>query len=200
MEELESTDIFWSLSKNQIIKFLENVHNSKIGDYYQNQKVKASTFQSTTESTVIVLGKDTDPELQELIQIRDYLSGKGYDAHLIKELPDVPMWSNAEKVGTWTKASRFCIMIDSTPSGHIHEYGILKSQRSILGLICKKGSRSTYMIGDDALVDVNYFRIFEFEGNPISVLDNAVEWAEGIIRKREEAYNKAYPWRNNPQQ
>ena len=195
--EVERKDHLWGICMNQLIMFLETIHNSKIGDYYQKYKAKTNTFQTTTAATVIVLGKDTKPELEELIQVRDYLSMKGYDAHLIKELPEIPMWSNEEKVGTWTKASRFCVMVDRTPSGHIHEYGILKSQRSILALIREKGSRSTYMIGDDALVDANNIRTFEFEDNPIGILDNAVGWAEDIIKKREEAYNKVYPWRNN---
>jgi hypothetical protein len=38
------------------------------------------------------------------------------------------------------------------------------------------------MIGDDAMVDANNIRIFEFEDNPIDILDNAVGWAEDIIK------------------
>jgi hypothetical protein len=74
---------------------------------------------------------------------------------------------------------------------------ILKEQRSILAFLRPLGSGSTFMIGDAALVDINYIRIFEFESSPIEVLDEAIDWAESLARVRSETYNKAYPWRTN---
>jgi hypothetical protein len=53
---------------------------------------------------VIILGKNTNPKLQELIQVRDFLKGKGYEAALLKDLKEVPMMSNEEKVCSWVGA------------------------------------------------------------------------------------------------
>jgi hypothetical protein len=105
--------------------------------------------------------------------------------------------SNEDKVRLWTIASRYCVMVDRSASGHIAEFMILKEQRSILALLRRLGSGSTFMIGDAALVDANYIRILEFENSPIEVLNEAIDWAEGVARIRSEAYDKAYPWRGS---
>jgi len=131
------------------------------------------------------------------MHVRDSLRVKGYDAQLIQDLPELAMMSNEEKVRLWTMASRYCVMVDRSASGHVAEFMILKEQRSILAFLRPLGSGSTFMIGDAALVDINYIRIFEFESSPIEVLDEAIDWAESLARVRSETYNKAYPWRTN---
>jgi hypothetical protein len=141
------------------------------------------------------LGKDSGPELSELLEVRDFLRGRSYDADLIKDLPEIPMMSNEEKVRLWALVSRFCVMIDRAATGHIAEYSFLREQRSILAMLRPHGSGSTYMIGDDHLVDLNFINVYEFEKTPLKILGNAVDWAEGIAADRSEAYGKAYPWR-----
>ena len=143
-----------------------------------------------------MLGKDTGPELLRLKQLRDALKGRGYGASFIKELPEIPMMSNEEKVRMWSMASRFCVMIDDVPSGHIAEYQILKSQRSILALLRPRGRGSTFMIGDDPIVDTNHIAVFEFDHTPLAKVDEAIEWAEAIAKTREDGYGAAYPWRH----
>src|SRR5206468_7432904 len=143
---------------------------------------------------VIILGKDEGEALKELLKVKDYVASRGYNADLIKKLPEIPMMSNEEKVRMWTCSSRFCIMVDIEPSGHIKEYEILKQQRTVLALLRQRGKGTTHMIGDDA-IDVNYIRIFEYDRYPISVLDEVIGWCEEIISKRTDYYNKEYPWR-----
>jgi hypothetical protein len=142
------------------------------------------------------LGKDTGDQLQELIQVRDYLKGKGYDAELIRDLPEIPMMSNEEKVRLWALVSRFVVMVDRVPAGHLAEYQMLKEQRTITAFLRPIGSGSTYMIGDEALVDINYVHLFEFTDTPLGILDLVQAWAEKIAEQRATAYNKAYPWRD----
>ena len=50
------------------------------------------------------------------------------------------------------------------------------------------------MIGDEPLVDYNFIRIFKFENSPLEVLDEAVGWAESLVRERIERYREHYPW------
>lgn len=87
-----------------------------------------SSFALNKKSGVIILGKDEGPTLVELVTTKNYISSKGYNTDLIKELPELPMMSNDEKVRMWTISARFCIMVDREASGHIKEYEILKQQ------------------------------------------------------------------------
>jgi len=186
----------WNNCEQTMGDILLEIHNSDTGSFYQRLQSRATIFALNKASGVIVLGKDTGDQLQELIQVRDYLKGKGYDAELIKNLPDIPMMSNEEKVRLWSLASRFVVMIDRVPAGHLVEYQILKEQRTITAFLRPAGSGSTYMIGDDALVDINYMQLFEFNDTALSILDSVKTWAEQIAEQRATAYNKAYPWRD----
>ncbi|MFL6482819.1 MAG: hypothetical protein ACJ70R_07825 [Nitrososphaera sp.] len=142
------------------------------------------------------MGTDSDNfHLSELLRIRDSLRIKGYQADLIKDLPEIPMMSNSDKVRLWTMASHFCIMVDRTPSGHIAEYEILRSQRIIFALILPEEKGSTRMIGDDSLVDVNHIGLFNFGSSPLQVLEDVITWAEQRAKARQDAYDREYPWR-----
>jgi hypothetical protein len=148
----------------------------------------------------IVLGKDSVPELHELREVQSHLQKKGYNAQLVKDIPDISEMSNEEKVRFWGLACRFCVMVDRIPAGHVAEYMILREQRSILVVLRPVKSGSTYMIGDDALVDVNHIRIFSFDRTPLDMLDEAIEWAEKTAQERAKAYDAAYPWRHKQMQ
>ena len=187
----------WNSCQQHLINVLTRIHNTQTGDFYARLKSRGTTFALNKLSGVIVLGKDTGAELHELIQIRDYLKGIGYDAELIKDLPEIPMMSNEEKVRLWCLVSRFVIMVDRSPAGHLAEYVILREQRTILALLRPRGHGSTYMIGDDQLVDSNAVRLFEFDETPLKTLDPVKKWAEMTVQKRTSQYNKAYPWRDH---
>lgn len=185
----------WHLCEQHLTDLLVAIHNSEVGDFYERLQSRVTTLALNKRTSVIVLGRDSGPELEELIGVRDYLRARGYDAGLIKDFAEIPMMSNEEKVRAWTISSRFCVMVDRIPAGHIAEYMMLRGQRSILAILRPLGSRSTYMIGDDQLVDVNFIRVFEFDQTPLSVLADAIDWAEKIALERARAYDKAYPWR-----
>jgi hypothetical protein len=205
-QDLASIPHVWQRLGPHILDHLAAIHDSPAGDYYArlNTRTTALTRSGRSlalakESGVIVLGSYSPADLlRELTQVRDALRLRGYDAQLIQNLPELAMMSNEEKVRLWTMASRYCVMVDRSASGHIAEFMILKEQRSILALLRPLGSGSTFMIGDAALVDINYIHIFEFKDSPIEVLDEAINWAEGLAKVRSEAYNKAYPWRTSP--
>jgi len=190
-------DRLWRLCKEQLTATLLDVHNSNTGTFYERLQSRATTFALNKISGVVVLGKDTGKELQELIQVRDYLRGKGYEAELIKDIADIPMMSNEEKVRLWALVSRFVVMVDRVPAGHIAEYMMLKEQRTIMALLRPSGTGSTFMIGDAHMVDLNFVQLFEFDSTPFNVLENVVSWAESIAKKRIDSYDKAYPWRDH---
>jgi hypothetical protein len=195
-KDVEDTEKFWNMCEEGLTDTLKSIAASPTGDYYERLNKRSSTFLINKQNGVIVLGKDSDDfHLNELLQIRDFLRNKGYRADLIKDLPEIPMMSNKDKVRLWTIASRFCIMVDRTPSGHIAEYEILRQQSTIFAFMHPKGTGSTRMIGDDALVDVNYIHPFAFASSPLEALEDAITWAEQMAKARQDAYDREYPWR-----
>lgn len=192
MADIES---FWAKCTPHIQYTLQYIHNSEEGSYYQAKMGHYKDILVYKEKSVIVFGKDSATnDLNEMCQVRDYLKTKNYDAYLLRELPEHPLMSNEEKAKLWALASRFCIMIDREPSGHIAEYNYLKSERVILAFLRPKGKGSTYMIGDDD-VEVNHIKLFEFETSPLEVLDDAIAWAEEFVGKKIKALREKYPWR-----
>lgn len=196
-KDLADFETFWNKCTPHIQDLLHWIHDSELGDYYQSENVPKYAILAGKERSVILFGKYSEPEMSELLQVRDYLRIKGYDAYLLKDLPEHPSMSLEEKVKLWSLASRFCVMVDREPSGHLVEFPYLKENRVILALLRPKDKGSTYMIGNENLVDIQYIRIFKFEKSPLEVIDSAVGWAEKIVIKRIEEYKKAYPWRRN---
>ena len=187
---------FWDKCTPHLQNLLQYVHNSEEGDYYQRTTEHKESMLVYKEKSVIVFGKDSDAtNLAELHRVRDYLKTRNYEAYLLKELPEHPLMSNEEKAKFWALASRFCVMVDREPSGHIAEYNYLKGERAVLVFMRPKGKGSTYMIGDDGIVEVNHIKIFEFEDSPLQMLDAVIDWAEIFIKKKIEALKDAYPWR-----
>lgn len=192
--DLSEFEHFWKQCSRKMVDHLKEIAKSEEGEYYEHLNWRYSNFTLNKKSGVIILGKDSEPELDEMIRVREYMRVEGYNADLIKQLPEIPLMSNDEKVRLWAMSSRFCIMIDRVPSGHIKEYELLKQQRTIFALLRPKGSGSTYMIGDDE-VDINYIKIFEFDSSPLEVLHDVSKWSEEVVKKRIEYLDKTYPWR-----
>jgi hypothetical protein len=192
-KDLVDFENFWDKCTPHLQDVLQAIHNSETGHYYQLTKDRKSGVLIGKERSVIVFGKDSDPEmLRELLRVRDYLVSKNYDAYLLRDLPEHPSMSLEEKVKLWSLASRFCVMIDREPSGHLVEYPYLKSVGAVLAVLRPKGTGSSYMIGAERSPDIKFF---EFINSPLETLDTAITWAEKMIREKIKLYGKAYPWR-----
>lgn len=192
--DLGRVDALWRRCRQVMLDVLQTTAASDTGDYYESLERRFEVFRATKERTVVVLGKDSPPELTELLHVRDYLRSKDYDAWLIRQAPECRAMSNEEKVRLWAGAARFSVMVDRTPAGHIAEYMMLREQRSVLAYLRPRGRGSTFMIGDSHLADVNHIREFEFDQSPLECLDEAVQWAEAFIHDRELKYDVHYPW------
>lgn len=198
VHDSDSSDFekLWEHCTPHLQDVLRFVHNSEEGNYYQMTTERKMDMLVYKEKSVIVFGKDSDTEsLIELHQVRDYLKTREYEAYLLRELPEHPLMSIEEKAKLWAIASRFCVIVDREPSGHIAEYAYLENERVILAFLRPKGRGSTYMIGDDSLAEKNNIRVFEFESHPVQVLDEVIIWAEEFVQKKIKALKEAYPWR-----
>jgi hypothetical protein len=201
-DDLHSVPALWDRISSPVMRALQQCHDKSLGEEYARVRRRTTSLIAAEgslhlakESGVVVLGHDSGHDLDELRRVCDRLCTMGYDARLIREMAEIPAMSNEEKVRLWTLASRFVVMVDHTPSGHILEHELMKEQRTILAVIRRRGLGSSYMIGDVGLVDLNFIRVFEFDHYPEDVLPDAVEWAERIALERQTAYDSYYPWR-----
>jgi hypothetical protein len=173
---------FWKKCTPHVQNNLLNLHNSKAGDYYQLTEECNRGILVSKERSVIVFGKYSNPEmLRELHKVRDYLIAKAYDAYLLRELPEHPSMALEEKVKLWALASRFCVMIDREPSGHLVEYPYLKSVGTTFAVLRPKGKGSTSMIERERSPDI---KVFEFNRSPLEKLDNVMTWAEKMVKEK----------------
>lgn len=187
---------FWNQCAENLLSTIGSLYDSPIAEYRSEAMAEKGVL-SSIEDTVIILGNYDEPFEDELRQIRDYLIRLGYDAFLIKDLPSQDEMSLEEKVKLWTTASRFCIMVDREASGHIKEYEIVKSERKPLILLRPENGGSTWMIGDDELIDLNYIKTFEFTDTPLGATEEGIQWAEDLLHERGKAYPEFYPWVDN---
>jgi len=155
-------------------------------------------FQSLIEKrqkTVIVLGSYDDPHKEELENIVEILEGKGYDANLIENLPELEEKSLQQQIALAMLMSKFNIMVDKEPSGHLVEYEIAKRQGSVLARLVPESGGSTMMIKGEEDTDTQNCNKFSFSRSPEEVLDSAINWAEERVEERRETFNEQYPWR-----
>lgn len=88
--------------------------------------------------------------------------------------------------------SKFCIMVDKEPSGHIREYDIAKDLDAVLARITPKSGGSTQMIRRNP--DVNYIETFEYKSDPMECLSDAIDWALEYVEEREKQNMKKWDW------
>jgi hypothetical protein len=167
----------------------EGANFSNLGEVFQSLIEKR-------EQTVIVLGSYEEPHKEELENLVQILEGKGYDANLVEDLPELEEKSLKQKVALAMLMSKFNIMIDREPSGHLVEYEIARRQGSVMARLVPKRGGSTMMIEGEEETDSENCSKFEFSKDPEGVLDSAIEWAEERVEERREAFNEKYPWRD----
>jgi hypothetical protein len=195
--DFENLDRILEIFEKNISDYLSNVYTSQIGDYYKQRATGQSSLVTSKEDSVIVLGDyDGGKHEKELLGLRDELEAEGYHASLIKELPAHPSQSLPQKVKMWCLTSRFVVLVDRKPSGHIREYTELSKEEIPLALFKEYNTGSTFMIGHEHHTD-DFIEVFEFESSPGEVTTEAIEWAEEFIDELAELYKDTYPWRGN---
>jgi hypothetical protein len=149
------------------------------------------------DNLVLVLGSFRDRErgeapTGELDNIKHKLAERGYDAYTADEIPEMEKKDFKQKIRLLMGLSKFCVMIDNEPSGHISEYELAKQERSILARIAPEGDESTSgsdnstsMVGPEEW-EIHHINEFVYEESPEEALDEAINWAEDYSSKRKE--------------
>lgn len=150
---------------------------------------------SFREKTVLVLGAYDEEGEKRLSKISKVLRDLGYEPVLIKEVPDFDHYDLSQKVVAIAALSRFIVIDDSYPSGHLVELELCKQNRWITILLRAHGRGASWMTAG-----VSYFSNVILEkkydpSDPTPALTEGVNWAEAKLNELKGHLNKVYPWR-----
>lgn len=99
--------------------------------------------------SVLILGKDTGEGLELLKRIQMHLDNLGFYTYIIKEQPYVIGESVIQKVLRYGLSSRFVIIENSEPTGHLYEFPHITKIAELTTIVLQRqGEGSTWMFED----------------------------------------------------
>lgn len=98
---------------------------------------------SFREKTVLLLGAYDSVGESRLTSIAACLKELGYEPVLVKDIPDFEHYDLAQKLTAIGVVSRFIIIDDSSPSGHLTEFEVCRTNRWVTLLLRANGIHST---------------------------------------------------------
>ena len=145
--------------------------------------------------SVLILGKDTGEAIETLKRIESHLQGKGYHTYIIREQPDRLGESIVQKVLRYALSSKFIVVENSGPSGHLYEIPhVTKLAECVTAILQREGEGATWMF-EDAYFKHHHMRKFTYPPANLEVsLTDAVNWAEQFCREFAAAQKEALPW------
>jgi carbamoyl-phosphate synthase large subunit len=156
------------------------------------------TVLDTIDNSVLLMEASTD-ETSDLDTVREVLTDHGYDARVATEMPDVEGRTDEEKKAIYMMLSKFSILLDRDASRRLSEYETAKAHNNVLARLVPsdRDRRTTHMIGGHEDNDHDHIREFEFDDEPMAVLDEAVSWAESVVERRRQSTRDRLPWRRS---
>ncbi len=182
--DVVSDSAAWSTLGDHALSHFREIAASPLGETHASRHLKTRAFLVTPTKSVIVLGSYKPERRAELESVRDALRAIKYSADLIEDFPDAPFLDVEQKVRWWTLTSRFCVLVDHEPSGHLVELDILTQQRTITAIARPHGRPSSAMLAKDPSRDYTFIRAFSYEKSPLEILPQCSLWAESQFRAR----------------
>lgn len=145
--------------------------------------------------SVLVLGKDTGEDLETLQRIKVALEERGFHVYIIKEEPDRVGETVLQKVLRYALASRFVLIENTSPSGHLYEIPhVAKMAECTAALLQQRGSGATWMF-EDGYFRHQHWRKFEYDADSLeAAVGEAAEWAQNFNRRFGEHQKLVLPW------
>jgi hypothetical protein len=159
--------------------------NKKIEEY-------VSSFR---EKMVLLLGTYDSVGESRLRSIATCLEELGYDPVLVKDIPDFEHYDLTQKVNVIGGVSRFIIIDDTSPSGHLTEFEVCRSNRWVTLLLRANGIHSTWMTAGASIASNVILEASYDPSNPKPAVEESTKWAEKCLSELEKKFNALYPWR-----
>jgi hypothetical protein len=165
-----------------------------IRDSWNEVWQRANSILEDSDS-VLVLGKDTGPGMKRLKEIATVLEDAGYHVYIIKEQPDKLGESIIQKVLRYALMSRFVIIENTTPSGHLYEVPhVTKMAECITAVLQEKGKGATWMF-EDAYPKSKAWRKFSYTPVQLSgCVIEAANWAQKTLKHFAGHQRRTLPW------
>ncbi len=145
--------------------------------------------------SVLILGKDSGEALESLKRIEAILQEKGYHTYIIREQPDRLGESIVQKVLRHALSSKFIVIENSEPSGHLYEVPhVTKLAECVTVILQQEGKGATWMFEDAYFKHHNMKKFTYSPANIEQALTEAVKWAEDFCRKFAAAQIETLPW------
>jgi hypothetical protein len=163
-------------------------------DAYDAVWQRANAILEDSDS-VLVLGADSGKHLSRLQAIKRVLEEHGYYVYLVKEQPDRLGESTLQKVLRHALSSRFVVVENSCPSGHLYEVPhVAKMAECVTAVLQQRGRGATWMF-EDAYFRHKHWRKFSYELDRLtSVVLDAATWARRQLTAFEDHQRDGLPW------
>ena len=148
--------------------------------------------------SVLILGKDTGESAALLKTIEALLQDKGYHTYIIREQPDRLGESIIQKVLRYALSSKFVVIENSEPSGHLYEIPqIAKLAECVTVVLQEKDKGATWML-EDAYFKHHNMRRFAYSPRALEqTITEAATWAEDFYKKFADFQTETLPWLKN---
>jgi hypothetical protein len=155
---------------------------------------RANSMLENSDS-ILILGKDTGEGLKLLKRIQAHLDNLGFYTYIIKEQPDVIGESIIQKVLRFGLSSRFVIVENSEPTGHLYEFPHITKFAELTTIVLQRqGEGATWMF-EDLYHRLNNIRKFEYtDDNFEEQIDAGINWAYEYLKSFSEFQKQKLPW------
>ena len=145
-------------------------------------------------NTVTIIGRDCSQDSYALLsRIASIASGQGLIPIIVKDQQEIPGEPFLKKALMYSLLSRYVIVENSMPSGHIAELPNILSQGCVTAVLQKKGHGSTWLIEEEYEKYRTVKRFWYSSGNLDSATKSACKWCanktEDLIRKYDALYD-----------
>lgn len=157
---------------------------------------RANSMLENSDS-VLILGKDTGEGFQLLKRIQSHLDNIGFYTYIIKEQPDKIGESIIQKVLRFGLSSRFVIIENSEPSGHLYEFPNITKFAELTSIVLqRKGEGSTWMF-EDLYQRLQNIKKFEYTNENLEEQINiGIDWANRYLKSFGDYQKQKLPWLN----
>ena len=155
---------------------------------------RANSILENSDS-VLILGKDTAEGLDLLKRIQNHLESIGFYTYIIKEQPDKVGESIIQKVLRYGLSSKFVIIENSKPTGHLYEIPHITKMAELTSIILQKQDEGATWMFEDLYHKLNNIKKFEYsDENLEGVIDTGIAWALEYCKSFGEYQKQKLPW------
>lgn len=196
-EELDQDDevhifVRWTLTEPANIDSKTLAENINLA--FDSVFERANSMLENSDS-ILILGKDTGEGLELLKRIQTHLDNLGFYTYIIKEQPDIIGESVIQKVLRFGLSSRFVIIENSEPSGHLYEFPHITKFAELTSIVLQRqGEGATWMF-EDLYHKINNIKKFEYtDDNLEEQIEVGVTWAKEYTKSFGDFQKQKSPW------